>query len=341
MSVSALILPTTLALLALQPSPQPGRAASLSTSPAVAAPAAPSLRTRPAPLMPDRFRLYSFGVSETSRFDANGIPQIKPWSNPDTWHYSPTVTAQWGLAAYVRADDATAIKAADWLVQHQDTNGGFPFFFNHAAPGAWKLKAPWYSAISQGNAISLLVRVWIITGKSLYLDSAKNALLLLQTPVSHGGLQGTMRELPWFELTPDPNWPNHILNGHIFALLGIHDLAIIGGDANAAALWRIGESSLWTNLRYVYPNGWLLTRPFPLGVPNNIPDPWMVYDLPVNGSNGTSNVPHYVTSYYMRVHLALLQEMTHRTKGLHRQDYTTLVNQLEASLKTWLSGGGS
>lgn len=323
------------------PLPQPGLTPLILGMPVVTKIPSATKKTRPAPLMPGRFSLYGFGVSETSRFDANGIPQIKPWSNPDTWYYSPTVTAQWGLAAYVSGDDATVIKAADWLVQYQDSNGGFPFAFTHAAAGAYNLTAPWYSAISHGNAISLLIRTWAITGRSVYRISAQKALLLFQKPVSQGGLQGKLHDLPWFEETPDPTWPNHIFNGHVFALLGIHDLATIGSDPNAEKLWRLGEFSLRTNLRYDYPSGWFVTRPMPLGLPSYTPNLWMVYDLPVKGSNGIPDTPHFVTSFYAQVHIDLLHEMAHRVDGVHQQYYVKLASKLEKNLKEWQASGGS
>src|SRR5690606_14212596 len=158
-------------------------------------------------------------AGDNVRVNDEGIPSVVVWSTGE-FTQNPTTVAQWGLGAYARGDLTTARKASDWLLAHQSNNGGYPLIFDQSVPGAYRLLAPWYSAITQGNAISLLVRMWQVDDNPAYLDSAQKALRLLQIPVAEGGLQSSLSGGVWFEGTPDPAYPNHIFNISIFALLG-------------------------------------------------------------------------------------------------------------------------
>jgi heparosan-N-sulfate-glucuronate 5-epimerase len=274
--------------------------------------------------MPVRFASFILTAGPSVRFDTNGIPSVALWSTGE-FVQNPTTIAQWGLGAYARADYETARKAADWLVAHQSANGGFPYDFNldHPDPRAYHLKAPWYSAIAQGNSISLLSRMFISTGNTVYRDAAANALKPLMMPVAQGGLQGSVNGGVWFEEYPDPNFPSHVFNGSVFALLGIHDLAVLAGNADAQRLWAEGEASLAANI-----NAHVVWAPFKTA---GLPDPWAVYDLPFNG---VPEIPNYLTDFYMRVHIELMREMAARTG---RPLYTTTADTLSVSLTSYLA----
>ena len=274
----------------------------------------------PEAFMPARFAGYTLNPGDTVRVDEDGIPRVIIWST-GTFNYNPTTVAQWGLGAYARAEFETARKASDWLIQNQSANGGFPLTFDHAIPGGYSVTAPWYSAISQGNAISLLVRMWKVDRNPSYLRSAKRALRLLAVPVAAGGLQGELNGGIWFEMVADPRYPNHIFNGSVFALLGVHDLAVIGDDAEAQALWRAGEASLRANL-----SAFTVRAPFHPDAPPGLPDRWALYDLQVNGFPA---VPNYIGESYMLVQCELMDEMARRT---HYQDYAQLAKIWRHSL---------
>lgn len=233
--------------------------------------------------------------------------------------------AQWGLGAYARRDDIIAKKAADWLVAHQAENGGFPLTVNHdfPHPKGYRLKAPWYSAVTQGNAMSLLSRLYKTTGDVRYRDAAVRALKLLTITVPDGGLVGTLNGRPWYEETPDPNFPNHIFNGSVFALLGAHDVWLYTGSELARQIWLAGKMSLRANL-----NAHIVWEPYQQA---GLPSPWMVYDLQVEG---VPEIPTYVTDFYMKVHIQLLREMATRTNSIH---YTEAADALQLSLDRYVA----
>lgn len=285
---------------------------------------------RQGPFIPSIFESFDLEPGPNVQFDAAGIPSVKIWST-NAFNQSATTIAQWGLGAMTRyskshnpTELAKARKAADWLLAHQSQNGGFPLMFDHHHPDprGFQLKAPWYSAITQGNAMSLLVRMYGETGDTRYLDSAERALLLLEIPVASGGLQGELNGMPWFEETPDPAKPSHIFNGSIFALLGIGDLYAATGNRMAGMLWGAGEESLRKNLRFYV----IATTPEDA----TLPHPWSVYELQ---HNGFPEKPHYLTDFYMGVHIKLMREMAMRTGQM---EYSMIADQWEKSLGEYL-----
>lgn len=277
-----------------------------------------SVRTNPPAFMPVRFLPFDLSPGPNVQFDTNGIPSVIIWSTGQ-FNQSPTTIAQWGLGGYARSDFAKAQKACDWLVTHQSANGGFPLTFNHSIPNGYNLTAPWYSAITQGNAISLLVRMWKVTGNEAYKDAAVAGLGLLATPVVQGGLKSSLNGKVWFEETADPAYPNHIFNGSVFALLGIHDLFQFTGEGEG--LWLEGEDSLRSNI-----NAHIVWQPHQVA---GYPDPWGTYDLQVNG---VPSMPNYLSDFYMQLHCELLEEMAARTG---HSTYSLTAASLRTSLAAY------
>ena len=53
------------------------------------------------------------------------------------------------------------------------------------------LKAPWYSALAQGQGISVLVRAYKESGEARYLEGARRAFASFQQPLDSGGVAFT------------------------------------------------------------------------------------------------------------------------------------------------------
>lgn len=286
----------------------------------------------PAAFMPVRFQPFTLEPGPTVQFDEDGYPRVIAGST-GVFQTNPTTIAQWGLGAYARGEWDTAKKAADWLLAHQDAQGGFPLLFEHTnnpadtpAGAGYHLTPPWHSAVTQGNSMSLLIRMWKVTGDIAYRVAAERALDVCDTLVADGGIQGTLNGKPWFEETPDPTYPNHILNGSVFCLLGIGDVATIAGNPKAIDLWTRGEDSLRSNI-----NAHIVWHPLAAGAPSPLPDPWMVYDLQVNGF---PVVPNYLTDFYGEVHCELFEEMATRTG---QDTYRLTAQSLRASLTEYIN----
>jgi heparosan-N-sulfate-glucuronate 5-epimerase len=133
---------------------------------------------------------------------------------------------------------ARARIAGDHLVSTQVTEPGpqfggwrhtFPYV--HRAP----LRPPWLSAMAQGEAASLLARLAAETGDDRYAEAGLSALRPMSVPVSSGGVLGELAGQPFLEEYPSAP-QSHVLNGAIFALWGIRDVALIGGDTDVEQL---------------------------------------------------------------------------------------------------------
>ncbi|MDW3681714.1 D-glucuronyl C5-epimerase family protein [Cupriavidus sp. CV2] len=281
---------------------------------------------KPEPLLPVIFEPFDLNKSPGVQFDSDGIPHIKIWSTGE-FNANPTSVAQWGLGAYARyfkngaeIEKARIFKAADWLIATQSQNGGFPLQFDHnyPHPNGYRLKAPWYSAVTQGNAISLLVRAYGESKDSKYRVAAGKALRVFTIPTTDGGLLGELNGMPWYEETPDPRDPNHIFNGFVFALLGINDYFLATGDRRALSLWSAGDASLRKNLDA------FVVHAAPEDA--TLPMPWSIYDLQ---HRNFEKKPNYLTDFYMGIHIALLREMFKRT-GYAK--YLEVAEQWERSL---------
>lgn len=178
--------------------------------------------------------------------DKSGVPfNIAARSYPAS--YQPTTISQYALVqwnAYLRTGENKHKQAfmaqADWLVTHvvslsNDTSGWvhtFPlsdFYTSHA----------WLSCLTQGNAISVLVRAYQLTGDENYLLIARLAVHTFELDIIDGGVSSSVGENGIFFEEVAVNPSAHILNGFIFGLLGLYDYVAITKDEHIAALiWR-------------------------------------------------------------------------------------------------------
>lgn len=100
--------------------------------------------------------------------------------------------------------------------------------------------------MGQGHAISLLSRAFYHSGgESKYLKAAMNALKPFRISSANGGvLAKFLGKLNWYEEYPTKP-ASFILNGFIYALLGLYDLRTISPEAkDAQALFADGMNSL-------------------------------------------------------------------------------------------------
>lgn len=116
-------------------------------------------------------------------------------------------------------------RSACWALSSQDDCGGW-----EVGPLLGLQYASPYSAMAQGEGMSVLARAFLTTGEDIYLESARRALSPLLLEVSEGGtcrrtLEGlVLEEVPLEE-------PATILNGWVFALYGLYDLFLVHGSS--------------------------------------------------------------------------------------------------------------
>ncbi|GAA3590632.1 hypothetical protein GCM10022419_086570 [Nonomuraea rosea] len=169
-----------------------------------------------------------------------------------TFQY-PVEVVQYGMENYskwvVTGDQKYRAKAetvARWLLEHQDAKGGWPvpFDYSYREGLAGELRAGWYSGMAQGIGAAFLAKMRDKTGESRYGAAALRALVPLRTKVEQGGvLRRFEGRLDWYEEYPTPT-ATHVLNGYLFALIGVHDVGELLGDATAKEMFQRGLRTL-------------------------------------------------------------------------------------------------
>ena len=231
-------------------------------------------------------------------FDRHGIPQLD-YHGHIGLQYNPIAIAQYGLGNYNlwRSEQKSErrdkfFRIADWLRDNLELNARGLAVWNHHFNWEYRdtLKAPWYSALAQGQGISVLVRAFQESGQANYLDAAQRALACFYKAVDEGGVAFTdNRGDLWFEeyiVSP----PTHILNGFIWATWGVYDYFLGTKDESAKRLFDRAVQTLLHNVdRY------------DLGF-------WSLYE-----QSGT-RLPMVASNFYHRLHIVQLRIM-HRLTG--------------------------
>lgn len=230
--------------------------------------------------------------------DAQGIPRVyidRKWG----YRYNPITTAQLGLhqlTRYARDGSKEALVIARNMVcwlrdtaqnwQHSSKAWIYDYDLSFYGP-----KAPWISAMAQGEAISLLLRWQQIEPDEKLAELCQAAVRVFFHPVAAGGVASAFPDgSPIFEEYPtDP--PSQVLNGHMFALLGLHDFVQYFEDTAAARLFNAAIAGLERNLR-LYDTGY-----------------WNYYDL--------HPTRRLASPMYIRVHVRLLQALYDITQSRH------------------------
>ena len=178
------------------------------------------------------------------------------WVPADSRRTAWVALAQFALGALERhtsgQGDAwlqVARKAGDHLTEHQERGGPLD--------GAWRFPDPvghtyhvgpdWISAMAQGEAASVLARLGMLTGAERYLDAAVRAIGPYNVTVADGGVRTGLNDGVWFEEYPTAR-PSCVLNGGIFALWGLYDVACATGDPATRELWQAGVTTLADNI---------------------------------------------------------------------------------------------
>jgi heparosan-N-sulfate-glucuronate 5-epimerase len=215
--------------------------------------------------------LGGYHIDLSIKADETGWPPS--WLRPDAPY---VVHAQWALGSYERYLETSderwlewALAAARELARSQERTGHLQGGLVHREPfpHTFHLAPPWLSAMAQGQAASLLVRLHRETGDESLAEAARRALLPLDVGVSEGGVRAELGGGPFFEEYPTAP-SSYVLNGGIFALWGCHDVAAALGDGAATRLWREGLEVLATGIDRWDTGFWSRYDLYPHAVPN-------------------------------------------------------------------------
>jgi hypothetical protein len=112
------------------------------------------------------------------------------------------------------------------------------------------LRPGWYGANAQGEAISLLTRLYRATGKRDYLRQARLALRPFTKPTSDDGVVTEFLDtgLPWYESYATLPVRVHTIAHYLYALIGLYDMSDLSRRADR--LYRRGMRTLEQALPY-------------------------------------------------------------------------------------------
>ena len=178
--------------------------------------------------------------------------------------YSPGNLASDGIRyvdGYVRTGDRAyldrAVVRAKKLSSLSRLSGGaryFPYMYDYASE---KLKAPWYSAYSQGFALSLFVRLYRVTGLQVWADRARETAMSFRRlgRTTRPWVAYVLNRRLWLEEYPSAT-PTHVMNGFNFALFGLYDYERLTRDPAARDLLRGALKTMRSfGTRYRVPGG--------------------------------------------------------------------------------------
>ena len=201
----------------------------------------------------DSLHYYVFSerlFRDSMELDASGIPVHR---SRTFVAYNPAYIAWYALMQLERSlrhDHAAGrevfLKQVQWLRDHavrrDDGNVVWPLTFDWCE-GQCRLRAPWISAMVQGLVISALVRAHRIVRDDDLLGLCRGAIGVFEKNVQDGGVRTIEAGHALYEEYPGFPLPR-VLDGYLFSLLGLHDLATETRDPKAQDLLNDGISGL-------------------------------------------------------------------------------------------------
>jgi hypothetical protein len=204
----------------------------------------------------DQVPYYIYGVRQSYEFDPEGFPVLTIDGQVYRHPIQLIQIALEDLSAYSIGGDSARLARAERYASElhrslkNENNSGrswawIPLIFpNKPYPF---VRPPWISGLVQGEALSLFVRLYRLTGDSVYMLDATLIAASFGVAPRDGGF--TVPGPPGVVFEEDVSEPpTHILNGHISAALGLYDYAIESNDTTAMRLYRQGREWVISNL---------------------------------------------------------------------------------------------
>lgn len=188
-----------------------------------------------------------------TNINKNGIILIDYVAHNLGKRYNPAAIALYALSQYNMFVDTgkdqykeSFLNHANWLVDNLIDKGKFGVWhydFRWITPG-YVCSPPWISSMAQGLGISVLIRACEMTKNEKYLEIAKKALVSFEVPISEGGvLYIDKKGDVWYEEYACKKGAQ-VLNGVIFALIGVYEMYECNNDKNAKEIFDKGVQTL-------------------------------------------------------------------------------------------------
>lgn len=199
----------------------------------------------------DKYGLSKRILGNNIQYDGNNIPLADFKGEP---YYNTVMIAQYGLMFYgfylsskSSEDYDRIINAGKWLLDNCcDGALYYNIDYEMLLPHI-KINKPFISAMAQGQALSLWVRLYHLTGDTVWLKHCDKAASLIGKTVENGGTATYLGENIWYEEYPSVPG-THVLNGFLFCLIGLYDYYTMSKDAKIKRMLDNGLDSLQKKL---------------------------------------------------------------------------------------------
>jgi heparosan-N-sulfate-glucuronate 5-epimerase len=193
---------------------------------------------------------------ELIMFDQNGVAVGRYGK---AFFYNPAYVAWQGLCFLNRhydTQDSKHLQEMEKQILWLERN----VFYNKSTGSVWQymfdwkegkniLKKPWISGMAQGLIISFLVRAYVLTKKESLLKMAEEATKVYKILVIEGGIRLTENSSVFYEEYPTEKGMK-ILDGFIFALLGLYDLFQATQNEKYLSMFDEGVETIERNISF-------------------------------------------------------------------------------------------
>ncbi|GEM_PF-3962983 len=195
------------------------------------------------------------GYARAHRFDEDGVPFVPRGSER---YYNPLVVARYALKMLAISADRERPEAAEIARKMLA-----PLVAAGEATGAWgpgprpeQMSHETPSCLTQGVVLSAIIRLAGSDPDERTRAMIERGAERLLAPMEHGGARSSLSGGDFLEEFPRVP-PSHVLNGCVYGLFGLYDLADGFGHAQAAEAATLIESTLERTIeRFVTRFGW-------------------------------------------------------------------------------------
>jgi hypothetical protein len=236
-------------------------------------------------------------------FDENGIPMgMRPrgrraGQDVSTYVYNPVAVANHGLFLYndlIEHTDRLALgvdKSAAftnqirWLIESRTDKENMSFWYHNYPVVELDCRPPWKSALTQGLALSLLLRAYHLAESEEVSKVAERVANSMRTSTRDGGFLYIDEKGDYWYQEYMGNF-GYVLNGFIFAMWGVYDYYLFSKDERYKVIFDKCVDTLRRNLR---------RYDWRMGIAK-----WTVYDLKDRNP---------ATLTYQKLHVSLLKDL--------------------------------
>lgn len=179
--------------------------------------------------------IHYFNGTYGGDFDEQGVPRI---NDGGELIYSPVNICQYGFmlhADYLEKPSGEGLKkmqaCINKLIEIQMETNEHIAWYEDFPSEKYNIKAPWVSAMTQGECISFYLRMYQINKNEELLNYSIKAYNFLELDYKEGGVKRIDENgFLWYEEFPS-NPASYVLNGFIYTIFGLYDLYRVTADA--------------------------------------------------------------------------------------------------------------